>query len=271
MRRVAGLIAYDGTEFRGFQVQRETSTVQGALEEALADLTGLSCRVNGAGRTDTGVHARGQVITTELPWKHSLDALRRAWNWRLPRAILVRSLVEAPAGFHPRFSAAKRTYRYTMWAPVAGRVDERRFPLLDRFALVLSRRPDMEAMNGAAGLLIGTRDFATFGQAPQGDNTVRQVRSLFWERVEESLPTLGPWPFERIVLTITANAFLRRMVRNVAGSLLAVGLGEWQAEELGAALIAQDRSRSAPPLPPNGLVLEQVQYAEYADLFSANQ
>ncbi len=270
MPKVAGLIAYDGTDFCGFQVQRNAPTVQGALEEALAELTGTFCRVSGAGRTDTGVHAKGQVISVEVPWRHSLEALRQAWNQRLPASILVRRLAEAPPGFHPRFSAAERTYRYTMWAPAVGGEGERRFPLADRFAMVLQRRPDLEAMNGAAGLLIGTHDFATFGQAPQGDNTVRRVGSLFGERVEESLPVLDPFPVERLVLTITANAFLRRMARNLAGSLLAVGLGEWQTDELAAALKAKDRSRSARPLPPNGLVLERVKYPEFSDLFSAH-
>ena len=270
MRRVAGLIAYDGTDFCGFQVQRQAPTIQGALEEALADLTGTCCRVGGAGRTDTGVHARGQVIAVELPWKHSLSALQRAWNQRLPASIFVRCVTDAPPGFHPRFSAAKRSYRYTLWAPAAGCEGERRLPLLDRFGLVLPSRPDLEAMNGAASLLIGTHDFATFGQAPQGDKTVRRIVAFFGEWVEESLATLDPFPLKRMVLTITANAFLRRMVRNLAGSLLAVGLGEWQADDLAAALIAKDRSRSAPPLPPNGLVLERVQYEEFTDLFTAH-
>jgi len=98
-------------------------------------------------------------------------------------------------------------------------------------------------MNGAAGLLSGTHDFATFGQAPQGENTVRRIVSLFWERVEESLPVLDYYPSERLVLTITANAFLRRMARNLAGSLLGVGLGVWQADEVGAALKAKGRRR----------------------------
>ena len=270
MPRVAGLIAYDGTEFCGFQVQRDAPTVQGALEEALEELTGANCRVSGAGRTDTGVHARGQVISVDAPWKHSAEALRKAWNQRLPASILVRSLTEAPDGFHPRFSASERTYRYTAWAPVREGEGERRFPLVDRFAVVLPKRPHLEAMNSAAGLLIGTHDFATFGQAPQGENTVRRIVSLFWERVEESLPVLDLYPSERLVLTVTANAFLRRMARNLAGSLLAVGLGVWQADDLAVALHAKDRSRSAPPLPPNGLVLERVQYAEYPDLFSAH-
>ena len=166
-----------------------------------------SCRVSGAGRTDTGVHARGQVIAVEVPWRHSLEALRQAWNQRLPASILVRCLKEAPQEFHPRFSATERTYRYSMWSPACGGEGERRFPLMDRFGVVLPKRPDMEAMNGAARLLIGTHDFATFGQAPQGENTVRRIVSLFWERVEESLPVLDPFPAERLVLTSYSQRF----------------------------------------------------------------
>ena len=270
MRRVAGLIAYDGTDFCGFQLQRREPTIQGALEEALAHLTGAFCRISGAGRTDTGVHARGQVIVVELPWKHSLTALRHAWNQQLPASIVVRCLTEAVPGFHPRFSPAERTYRYTMWTPRADGYGEKRLPLLDRFALIVPRQPDLGAMNEAARLLVGTHDFATFGRAPQGENTVRRIGSLVWERVEESLTSLDPFPMDRLVLTVTANAFLRRMARNLAGSLLAVGLGEWQIDDLAAALTAKDRSRSAPPLPPNGLVLERVRYTEFADLFTAH-
>lgn len=268
LRQVAGLVAYDGTDFCGFQVQQQQPTVQGALEEALVQVTGSFCRITAAGRTDTGVHARGQVIAVNVPWQHSLLALRQAWNHYLPASIVVRCLAEAPAGFHPRFSATKRTYRYTLWVPQTDGNGDRRFPLLDRFALVLPRQPDVDAMNRAAGLLTGTHDFATFGQAPQGDNTIRRVDLLFWERVDETLPRLDPFPLGRLVLTITANAFLRRMVRNLVGSLLAVGWGEWQPEDMTVALLAKDRSRSGPPVPPNGLVLEQVQYADFADLFT---
>lgn len=268
MQKVAALIAYDGAEFRGFQLQKEGPTVQGALEAALADLLGAPCRVVAAGRTDTGVHARGQVVTVELTWKHPLEALRQAWNRRLPPSVLVRRVAVAPPGFHPRFSAAVRTYRYTLWAPTGENPGHNRFPLLDRFGLVLTRRPDLEAMNGAAALLVGTHDFATFGRAPQGDNTVRRIETLLWERAGDPLPALESCTFERIVMTISANAFLRRMARCLAGSLLAVGLGKWQREELAAALVAKDRSRSAPPLPPNGLVLERVAYSEHRELFS---
>lgn len=271
LRKIAALIAYDGTDFCGFQVQRQQPTVQGALEDALTGLTGTFCRVAGAGRTDTGVHARGQVVSVQVPWKHPLNALQRAWNHHLPNSIVIRRVVAAPPEFHPRFSATDRTYRYTVWVPGEGERQNRKFPLLDRFAWVLSQRPDVSAMNRAAVQLLGSHDFATFGQAPQGENTVRHISLLQWQKVEETLPALEPAPFERLVLTVTANGFLRRMMRNLVGSLLAVGTGAWQSGDLTVAWLAKDRSRSAPPAPANGLVLERVRYADFPNLFIENE
>lgn len=268
LRSVCALVAYDGTDFSGFQVQDNAPSVQGALEEALQRLTGHASRVVGSGRTDAGVHARGQVIAAEVCWAHDLEALTRAWNHYLPASILVRRVTEAPEGFHPRFSATSRTYRYTVLAPrSAGSWQPRRHPLWDRYGWVLERPLDVEAMNRAAALLVGEHDFATFGQPPQGENTVRRLEEAVWQRVQEDLPTLDPWPLERIVFTVTGNAFLRRMVRNLVGSLVAVGLGQWTLDDVADALAAQDRSRSAPPAPPNGLVLERVIYANHPHLF----
>ncbi len=270
VRRVCGLVAYDGTEFYGFQVQRGGPTIQGALEAALARITGEPCRVVGSGRTDTGVHARGQVVMAQVPWRHSLDALERAWNHFLPRAILVRRLVPVPdSRFHPRFSATARTYRYTVYHPGSGSPEgHHRFPLYDRYGLVVPQRLDLEAMNQAASCLVGEHDFATFGQPPEGETrTVRVIHAAFWERLESSVAPADLYPWEALVFTVTGNAFLRRMVRNLVSSLLAVGQGEWDVAAFQDALTARDRSRSRPPAPPQGLVLERVDYADYPDLF----
>ncbi|RLT45463.1 MAG: tRNA pseudouridine(38-40) synthase TruA [Chloroflexi bacterium] len=268
-RSLCALIAYDGTDFSGFQIQANAPyTVQGALEAALEQLTGQSCRVHGSGRTDAGVHAHGQVILTTVGWKHSVDALCQAWNRYLPEAIVIRRVVDAPEGFHPRYSATSRTYRYTVLHPVDGKLENvRRFPLFERFALVEKKTLDIEAMNRAGAALIGEHDFAAFGLPTQGESTLRRLDALFWTAESTGLVRMDSPHLQRLVMTVTANGFLRRMVRNLAGTLLAVGKGAWQVEDVAAALASRDRGRSAPPALPNGLVLERVNYSDYPHLF----
>lgn len=248
---VAALVAYDGTDFMGFQVQPGVPTIQGALEHALGTFTTLHGRVAGAGRTDTGVHARGQVISATVRWRHDLAALQRAWNAHLPDAISIDAVQPAPEGFHPRFSARSRTYRYTAvtWEGVGQ--PPLRAPLEQRFAHFEPRRLNLEAMSEAASSLVGRQDFATFGQPPQGENSVRSITRAEWQHEAGS----------RVVFVITADAFLKHMVRRLVGSLLEVGRGRWSVAGFAAALHACDTSRSAPPAVPNGLVLESVEYA----------
>ncbi len=267
LRTVSALVAYDGTDYHGFQAQANANTVQDALERALDQFCQRPQRIIGAGRTDAGVHANGQVIRATVAWAHSPADLERAWNMRLPASIAVRCVREALPGFHPRFDAISRTYRYTVqWhqAP-PGFPAPRRAPLTDRFSLLETRALDVAAMNAAAALLVGTHDFATFGQPPQGESTERHVVSAVWQIAEETPAALDAFPGQRLVFTITANAFLRQMVRNLVGSLLAVGRGELTVDGLQAALAARDRRRSAPPAAPQGLVLERVTYPQMVD------
>ena len=270
MQYVSALVAYDGSAYHGFQYQANAATIQGELEAALDRVAKRDGRVAGAGRTDAGVHASGQVIAVYVHWQHSLPALQRAWNVYLPDAITVRRVQAAPEGFHPRFSAVGRTYRYTIWqgpGDVRGSAElaPRRSPLTDRFALYEVRSLDLAAMQEAALGLVGNHDFATFGQPPQGESTVRTVLAAEWQIVEENRPQLGDYPSRRLVFTITANAFLRQMVRSIVGSLLAVGRGEWAVSDFASALQARDRRSSAPPAPPQGLVLEKVTYPAELD------
>jgi len=267
---VSALVAYDGTAYHGFQYQANAATVQCELEAALDRATEREGRVVGAGRTDAGVHASGQVIAVQVHWQHSLPALQRAWNVYLPDAITVRHVQAAPERFHPRHSAVSRTYRYSVWQgpeDVRKSMDRapKRSPLTDRFAMYEVRPLNLAAMQEAALGLVGNHDFATFGQPPQGESTVRTVHLAEWQVVEESLPQLGDYPSRRLVFTITANAFLRQMVRSIVGSLLAVGRGEWAVGDAESALQARCRSRSAPPAPPQGLVLEKVTYPAELD------
>jgi tRNA pseudouridine38-40 synthase len=157
-----------------------------------------------------------------------------------------------------------RTYRYSVvhFRTTVGEAALRSSPLTDRFALFETRSLDLEAMQQATGMLVGEHDFATFGQATQGESTVRRVERAAWQAVHCDLPELDPYPGQRLVFTVTANGFLRQMVRSLVGTLLAVGLGQWSPQDVEAALAARDRSRSAPLAPAHGLVLERVHYPE---------
>jgi len=265
---VAARIAYDGTAFHGFQIQRTEPTVQSALEEALRSCSGKAVRVLGSGRTDAGVHASGQVVAVEVPWKHPLETLQGAWNAYLPRSIVVYDLVEAPSDFHPRFSAESRTYRYTLYDRGFSRdkrVGPKVSPLTDRFSLYVTAALDLQAMQSAAERLIGQHDFATFGQPPQGENTVRTIHRAQWQIVTTDLPPLSNYPGRHLTFTVSADAFLRQMVRNLVGTLLVVGKQRWTPTYIDELLAACDRGRCAPPAPPQGLVLEHVTYPKAID------
>ena len=260
---VCGVVTYDGTDYHGFQYQVGVPTIQGELENALHRFSQPLGRVAGAGRTDAGVHACGQVVSVQLNWRHSLEKLQSAWNAHLPPSITVRGVKVAPAGFHPRFSALHRTYCYSVIE--GNRATLGRSPLTDRFALYVTQKLDLEAMQAAAALMVGEHDFATFGHATHGESTVRRLISADWQVVTESLPCLEDEPTRRLVFTVTANGFLRNMVRCFVGTFLAVGRGEWSLTAVADALAARDRSRSAPPAPPQGLLLVQVVYPDHLD------
>lgn len=237
------LVEYDGTAYQGFQRQRRGATIQGKLEQAIETIAAQKVNVIGAGRTDSGVHATGQVIAFEVNWRHDCQALERALNANLPEDIAVRELQVAAAGFHPRFDARSRVYVYTIYtSPV-------RRPLQRFKAWHVRQRVDVALMNQAAETIVGEHDFATFGQPPQGDNTIRNVCRAKWRQIEDVLT------FE-----IEANAFLYRMVRSLVGSMKMVGEGRWMVTDFAAALAERDRSRAAQTAPPQGLCLTAVHY-----------
>lgn len=260
---VAGRVAYDGTDYCGYQYQVNVPTIQGELERALAEFTDLEGRVLGSGRTDTGVHASGQVIAVHAPWQHDPADLQRAWNVRLPRSIQVRALREASIDFHPRFSAVARTYRYTVDVHAGSGENgapPKFSPLTERYALFVPYALNLDAMQRASACLVGEHDFATFGRPPQGENTVRTIFLAEWSEAEQVPALLSDSPSRRYVFTICANAFLYRMVRSIVGTLLEIGRGKRSVGTMQAALDARDRSRAASPAPPHGLTLERVDY-----------
>jgi tRNA pseudouridine38-40 synthase len=237
-------VAYDGTDYLGFQWQTRGRTVQGVLEGALAQVTGQADRVVGSGRTDTGVHARGQVIAFHTQWRHPLPDLERALNAVLPMDVAVRELQEAAPDWHPRFSARRRHYRYTVLNQAL------RSPLDRRYAHLVTAPLDLAALQAASRLLVGEHDFASFGRPTQGENTVRYVFSAGWRQDEAFF-----------AFDVVGNAFLRSMMRSLAGSLLQVGAGVWPVERIGEVLAARDRAQAAAPAPACGLCLMSVEYS----------
>lgn len=242
--RFRAQIEYDGAEYFGFQRQKRSQpTIQSELERVLSHLADKPTIVTGAGRTDRGVHASGQVISFDLAWGHGTKALQRAINANLGPDIAVVGLAETAPQFHPRFDARRRAYRYYIYnAPVHSPVRRQR-------SWHVRERLDVNAMSEAASELVGEQDFATFGSPPQGDNSVREVFAAQWRRHNGLL-----------VFYIEANAFLYRMVRTIVGTLKAVGEGSWTVEAFVVALHARDRSRAAAVAPPHGLYLVKVEY-----------
>jgi tRNA pseudouridine38-40 synthase len=244
--RFAGRLAYDGTAYLGFQKQTEDKpTIQRAVEAALAQVTAHTITVIGAGRTDTGVHAQGQVIAFDGMWQHPVENLQKAINLYLPFDIALQSLRIVPDDFHPRFDAISRTYLYRIY------IASTRDPLRERYVWHRLLPLDYGAMQSALQRLIGEHDFATFGQPTQGEVTIRTV-------YEASLGRDG----DEIHITIRANAFLQRMMRSIVGTLVEVGRGKMTVEDFEAALLAKDRGWSGQSAPPRGLTLTHVTYLD---------
>ncbi|HEY45856.1 MAG: hypothetical protein AMJ88_07520 [Anaerolineae bacterium SM23_ 63] len=245
MATYKSIIAYDGTDFQGFQRQTEgLRTVQGVMENALHGLGWQERSITAAGRTDAGVHARGQVITFALDWRHQINSLTRALNANLPPDVAVRQTEIAPQGFHPRFSAQVRRYSYTLIsAPV-------RDPLRERFAWRTWPEPELDAMEAAATMLVGRFDFGAFGQAPSSDgHTIREVFRAQWRRKRDV-----------IVFEIEANAFLHHMVRRLVGAMIEVGSGRANANEIRALLDDPKLRWEGRLAAARGLCLEAVIY-----------
>ncbi len=241
--QLLAVLEYDGTDYAGFQLQRKGRTVQGELERALASLAQQPVRVVGAGRTDAGVHATGQVIHFSVKWAHSLAELHRALNAVLATDVAVIELRVAPPGFHARYSARSREYVYTVYAGAV------RSPLVQRYSYHDGRAMNVEAMQQACDSLLGTHDFRAFGSAPSGDNTMRTVRRAECTRAGDYVGVL-----------IEADAFLRRMVRRIVGDLLLVGVGELAVEGFARLLQPQRCQTRAAVASPQGLCLTKVNY-----------
>ncbi len=248
--RYRATLAYDGSRYWGFQRQAgDAPTVQKAVEDALHRLSSHPVIVVGAGRTDTGVHATGQVISFDLEgWSHGPHTLVKALNAVLPPDIRVRDACQAP-GFHPRFDALSRRYRYII---LRAEVPN---PLMNGRAWMLGQPLQLEALQSAAALLVGKHDFATFGQPPQGENTVREVFTSQWTQVPD------PWG-DRFEYVVEATAFLHHQVRRMVGMMVEVGSGRMSIEAFEARFRAADIRQAKRAAPPQGLILEAVRYRD---------
>jgi tRNA pseudouridine38-40 synthase len=244
-------VEYDGSAFCGFQWQPELRTVAGTLETALAQLLRQPISLTAAGRTDTGVHATGQVVSFETTCAFPFDRLMLALNSVLPSDIAVRTADIVDGEFSARFSAVDRTYEYAIFNERA------RSPMLSRWAHLVPYDLDLDAMRAAAAYLTGRHDFRSFcGVPPDNGNTVRTVQSL-------AIESQG-----RLVrLRISADGFLHRMVRTVVGTLLEVGRGRREAAGLPQVLAARRREAAGVCAPPHGLYLAGVRFRDGYDSY----
>lgn len=244
-RNLRLLLEYDGTRYHGWQRQKNALTVQEVLETALARLTGQALKVIGSGRTDAGVHALGQVANFQIISPLPLQAFLHGLNSLLPPDIAVLKVEEAPPGFHARKSALAKTYEYRILnRPV-------RSPLNQHHGWWLPYALDLEVLREAAWALPGEHDFAAFQASGSGvKNTGRRVEAAAWH----SHP--GGW----LCFTITADGFLRGMVRSLVGTMVEIGRGKRPPTDLAALLISRDRRRAGPTAPPQGLYLVEVKY-----------
>jgi tRNA pseudouridine38-40 synthase len=263
------IVAYDGTDYVGWQRQANGVSIQALIEESLRALDERDVTVHGAGRTDAGVHALGQVAAFTVNRSLPAAAVVRAINARLPAAIRVLSAEEVPGDFQPRFAAREKTYRYRIWN--ADTIN----PFESRYAWHVAGDLDLPAMRSAAAMLVGRQDFAAFQAA--GSPTASTQRSIMTSTIAvgEQAPAAAVAPLDGahharcegdepagvlIVYEVTGDGFLRHMVRTIVGTLVEVGRGRQPVEWVARVLAARERSMAGPTAPPQGLFLMRVGY-----------
>ena len=256
-RNIQLLLAYDGTEFRGFSESEGVLTVMGELRGAIERVVRETVELTGSGRTDAGVHAWGQVVSGLVPGDTDLGRLAHSVNRMCGPAITVRGAVWADDDFSARFSATARTYRYHVWN------DQAPNPLLARTTWHVAGALDIEAMNEGAVHLLGENDFSSFCRRPKAApgyperSLVRQVKFARWAHVD--LEDRDQAPLLRF--EITSTSFCHQMVRSIVGTLVEVGRGRRTARSVAETIAALDRASAGPVAPPHGLVLWAVDFS----------
>ena len=244
MRRIKLVVAYDGTEYCGFQVQNNGPTIEGELNKVLSELFKEDIRVIGASRTDSGVHAYCNVAVFDTQARMPAEKMVYAINQRLPEDIRVQESSEVAADFHPRHTDSRKTYEYRIYNAAVQNPMKRRYALWNYYKL------DVKKMKEAAAYLVGEHDFKSFCSADtQVESTVRTV-------YEVAVTQSG----EDIVISVSGNGFLYNMVRIIAGTLLEVGKGRIEPNEMPRILEAKNRQASGPTAPPHGLTLVKYEF-----------
>jgi tRNA pseudouridine38-40 synthase len=239
------LVGYDGTGFRGFAAQKDQRTVEGALTKALGKVLRHEVSLTGAGRTDAGVHAWGQVVSFDAPPGVDPDRVQVALNGMLGPEIVVRSAELAPPGFDARRSAQWRYYRYT----IVNRPEPD--PFLARYAWWVEQPLELAALRLAADPFVGAHDFTSFCRRPPGEKSLtRRVFESRWLDLGDG----------RLRYDVRANAFCQQMVRSLVGTMVDVGVGKRRPGDVMGILRARDRGEAGPPAPPQGLCLWEVAY-----------
>lgn len=238
-------IGYDGTAYAGWQVQPHHRTIQQTIEESLARLTGEAVKVHGSGRTDQGVHAKGQVAHCDLTAVWACDRLRKGLNALLPPDIRVFAVRTVESEFHARRSAVRKEYRYFIWN------DEVMDPCHQRYAAHVRKPMDISAMKGAAAILVGRHDFASFTANPNRE-VESTVRELHYIKIRKTGPLL--------TIAVASEGFLYRMVRSICGMLIRAGEGAVTPHAVKEILASCTRTARVPTAPAQGLFLWKVWY-----------
>ncbi len=245
-KRLALVLEYDGTNYFGFQWQANAPSIQGAIESALEKLTGEKIRVLGSSRTDTGVHARGQVVSFDTGSSHQIEAFVHGLNYHLPEDIAVKSAYQVNDTFMVRSMATSREYSYSILN------SQTRSPITARFAHRVDDELDVEAMNRVCRMLVGIHDFASFASNVGDEPEKSTVRQVYQARVTRDA--------DMVVFNIVANAFVRHQIRSTAGALVQVGLNKLSEAEFISLLEAKKVGLAGPTLPACGLCLMRVNY-----------
>jgi tRNA pseudouridine38-40 synthase len=276
MRNIRLTLAYDGTNYAGWQVQPNGPSIQAAVERALLEFTGVPVSLLASGRTDAGVHALGQVVNFQTPTLIPCSAFVVGLQMHLPRDIVVLAADEAPPAFHATYDAIRKRYRYLIWNARPGN------PFLRQYAWLFPVPLDVEAMSEAVRLLVGRHDFAAFES--RHPNKATSTRTVF----EANVCRHSGWPLwsaarggctppiagqnvgdDFIGIDIVADGFLYNMMRAIAGTLVRVGTGKWTADDLRAILESRDRRKAGNTAPAGGLYLVHVEYAVDSPLSEA--